>query len=60
MLHDAAIGELDKEQGNLAASEPSLPELPWLDAFDLSATQGRSSKTVAPTKAAVEKLLATL
>jgi len=59
-LHDAAIRELDAEQEALAHVELHLPELPWIDALDLPATQGRSSKITALPHAAVEKLLATL
>jgi len=43
-LHDAAIGELNTEQEDLAEAERYLPDLSWLDAFDSPATQGRSSK----------------
>jgi len=60
MLHDAAIGELDSEPEGLADSELYLPELHWLDAFDLPANQGRASKIADAARAAVEELLATV
>jgi len=59
-LHDAALGELSTqpEDGTRAHVQP--PELPWLDGSDSSGAEGRSSRMADPTKAAVERLLATL
>jgi len=59
-LHDDAIGEIDKEQEDLADTDPDLPDLAWLDTSDLPATQGRSSKIAASALTAVEKVVATL
>jgi len=59
-LHDAAIGELDAEHEALAGADVYLRELRWLDAHDSPTTQGRFPKNAAPSRAAVEKLLATL
>jgi hypothetical protein len=59
-LHDTVIAELDTERESLAHADRYVPALPWLDALDLPAAQGRPSKIAAPALAAVEKLLATL
>jgi len=59
-LHDAAVAELAGSLESLAVSEIYLPEPSWLDASDFPASQGRCWKAVDPTRAAVEKLLATL
>jgi len=63
-LHDAAVGELgaepDAERGARAGDDPYLADLSWFDDAGSSAPRSPSSEIANPTRAAVEKLLATL
>jgi len=59
-LHDTAFAELDTASEALADAEQYLLELSWLDGSDLLGRGGRSSRVIAPARAAVEELLATL
>jgi len=59
-LHDAALGELDAQRSVPAGAQPYRAQLLWLDGSRDPAGQDRSSISVAPARAAVEELLATL
>jgi len=62
-LHDAALSGLHVEAAGVsgvASRGAGVPELSWLEAFDSWRARPRSSETVDPARAHVEKLLATL
>jgi len=59
-LHGAALGELSTQPEDRVQAGVHFAELPWLDGSEASGAEGRSSRKVDPTKAAVDRLLATL
>jgi hypothetical protein len=59
-LYDAALGELGTRPEDGAGAGAELGRLTWLDGFEAAGGEGRSSRVPNPTRAAVEKLLATL